>query len=292
MTAEVTLLKRWPAHLLKQIVSGNFVLVVGAGVSGASTNDAGESPPNWTTLIGRLASELLTAGPKRAVRDLIAKGRLLEAAELIRARSRAAGKEEDFLHLIARLTSGGTPEPDKFKPGPLHDSLMTLEPEIIVTTNYDKLLERATNNGYNVHAYTSNSLGRDVRSGNPSIVKVHGSIDDGSKIILTRSDYARLRRDGAEVLEVLQALFLTRTALFVGYSMGDPDIQLLLENVLGARGQVAAHYLLGSKALPEFQRDVFEYCYGTTVVPYADGDYAEMAKMVAILGVEVQSQRA
>lgn len=292
MTADATLLRRWPAHLVKQIVAGNFVLVVGAGVSSASRNDAGESPPNWTTLITRLANELLTAKPKTVVRDLVAKGRLLEAAELIRARAKAAGKEEDFLHLIAQLTSGGTAERDKFKPGPLHDSLMTLEPEIIVTTNYDKLLERATNNGYNVHAYTSTSLGRDVRSGNPSIVKVHGSIDDGSKIILTRSDYARLRREGAEVLEVLQALFLTRTALFLGYSMGDPDIQLLLENVLGARGQVAAHYLLSSKALPEFQRDVFEYCYGTTLVPFADGDYAEMAHMVALLGTEVQSQRA
>ena len=169
---------------------------------------------------------------------------------------------------------------------------MTLEPEIIVTTNYDKLLEAATKNGYNVHAYTSTSFGRDVRSGNPSIVKVHGSIDDGPKIILTRSDYARLRREGAEVLEVLQALFLTRTALFVGYSMGDPDMQLLLENVLGARGQVSADYLLGSKALPEYQRDVFDFCYGTTLVSFADGDYAEMARMVELLGIEAQTQRA
>ena len=78
------------------------------------------------------------------------------------------------------------------------------------------------------------------------LVKIHGSVDDATNLVMTRSDYARLRRLGAHVLEVLQALFLTKTALFVGYGFGDPDVQLLLENVMGARGEVAAHYLLTS----------------------------------------------
>lgn len=291
MATDGTLLKRWPEHLITQLVSKNFVLVVGAGATQTCTNGAGHSPPGWTDLLTTLASHLLTPTPRRAVKSLIKQGRLLDGAELLRARARADGKEEDFLHQIAALTDGGPAAAEQFQPADLHNSLMMLAPDVVVTTNYDKVLERATANGYHVHAFTSDALGRDVRSGNPVIVKVHGSVDDGSKLVLTRSDYARLRRTGAEVLEVLQALFLTRTALFVGYSMGDPDIQLLLENVLGARGAVAAHYLLGSKALPEYQRETYEFCYGTTVVSYADGDFAEMRKMVALLGAEVEARR-
>lgn len=165
------------------------------------------------------------------------------------------------------------------------------EPEVVVTTNYDRVIERATRNGYNVHSYESSTLGRDVRSGTPVLVKVHGTVDSASKIILTRSDYSRLRREGAHALEVLQALFLTRTALFVGYSFSDPDIHLLLENVLGARGDVAAHYLLTSDTIPLHQRDVYKYCYGTAVVTFGKQDYKEMNRMLELLAEAVEARR-
>ena len=123
------------------------------------------------------------------------------------------------------------------------------------------------------------------------LVKIHGSVDDATNLVMTRSDYARLRRLGAHVLEVLQALFLTKTALFVGYGFGDPDVQLLLENVMGARGEVAAHYLLTSKAIPEYVKDTYEYCFGTTVIGFADGDFAEMTRMIELLGEAVEARR-
>lgn len=291
MTTDQTLLGRWPEHLIKQLVSGNFVLVMGAGISRGCINDVGLHPPGWEDLISGLARELLTGVHRKSVIGLVKAGRLLEAAELLRARARATAKEEDFLHRVADLTDGGATAAEQFKPSPLHDSLLTLEPEIVVTTNYDKIFERASNNGYYVHTHTSTTVGRDIRSGNPVVLKIHGSVDDGSRVVLTRSDYARLRREGAHSLEVLQALFLTRTALFVGYGLGDPDIQLLLENAVGARGETASHYVLASKKVPEFERVMLEYCFGTTLVTFADGDFGEMARMLSLLGDEVTVRR-
>ncbi|MCE5359427.1 MAG: SIR2 family protein [Acidithiobacillus sp.] len=216
----------------------------------------------------------------------------MEAAELTRASARTSGKEADFFHTIESRIGGGTDPQTRYQTNAVHTSLMVLDPDIIVTTNYDKLLEQATDNGYRVHPYESETLARDIRAGNPCIIKLHGSLDNSSRIILTRSDYSRLRVEGAHVLEVLQALFLTRTAFFVGYSMGDPDVQLLLENVFGARGQVAAHFLLGEKGMPEYQREVFEYCYGTSLISFAKGDFAEMARMLELLGQAVAQERS
>lgn len=292
MRSDKTLRSRWPEHLIDQIVRSNFVLVVGAGVSRSCVNDRGESPPSWDELITELAQDLLTPAPRKTVRQLLEGAKYLEAAELIRATARKAGKEEDYFAAIVRSTGGGGNSADThFQPSALHDHLMRLGPDVIVTTNYDKLLEKATRNGFNVHLHDSKNLDRDIRSGTPSLIKVHGSVDKSSEVVLTRSDYARLRRDGANVLEVLQALFLTRTALFVGYSMGDPDIQLLLENVLGARGAVPAHYLLGPSDTPDYALDVYEYCYGTALIKFQSGDYEEMRRMVELLGAEIESRR-
>jgi hypothetical protein len=290
VASDKTLLRRWPEHLLERVTSKNFVLVVGAGVSRSCRNAAGASPPSWEQLLRQLIATFTSGTTKGFARKLVDQGRYLDAAELLRGRARAQAKEEDFLKRIAEVTDGGTKAADQYQPSDMHEMLLTLEPDVLLTTNYDRILERASRNGYNLHPYDSTTLARDVRSGTPVLVKVHGSVDSASKIVLTRSDYTRLRREGAHALEVLQALFLTKTALFVGYSFNDPDIHLLLENVLGARGDVPAHYLL-TGAIPAHQRDVYQYCYGTAAVTYAEGNYEEMQRMLDLLSRQVEARR-
>jgi hypothetical protein len=291
-TQDATLMARWPEHVIDRVASRSFVLVLGAGTSGGCKNDAGRVPPGWRELLKLLAEAYTTGTAKTAALRLVAHEDYLQAAELIRVRSRGAGKEQDFLKKVAEVTDGGRKTEDQYQPVALHDALLRLEPDVLVTTNYDRVLERATKNGYNVHRYDSTTLGSDVRSGTPVLIKIHGSVDSVSELVLTRSDYSRLRRQGAHVLEVLQALFLTRTALFIGYSFSDPDIHLLLENVLGARGDVPAHYLLTGHHTPGYVRDIYAHSYGTTTVTYKSGDYNESRRMVELLGDEVGARRA
>lgn len=286
---ESTLLTRWPEHLVERVTSRNFVLVLGAGTSRSCTNASGRTPPSWADLLLSLADSFTKTKARAAAKDLVERMNYLEAAELIRVCARTEGKEQDFLGKIAEMADGG--RESQYRPVELHDALMRLEPDIIVTTNYDRVIERATNNGYNLHRFDSTTLASDVRSGNPVLLKIHGSVDSATELVLTRSDYARLRRDGAHALEVLQALFLTKTALFAGYSLNDPDIQLLLENALGARGNTPAHYLLTGGPIPSHVQQMYSYCYGTTTVHYKSGDYAEMKRMIEVLGDEVGALR-
>jgi hypothetical protein len=286
-----SLIGRWPEQLIERISSKSFVLVVGAGISRSCQNSSGRQPPSWSALVADLTNTFTSGATKKFVRDLVAQERYLDAAEFLRSRARKQAKEQDFLQKIADVTDGGKKTKDQFQPSELHEILLRLEPDVLLTTNYDRILERATNNGYNLHSYDSTTLASDVRLGTPVLVKVHGSVDSSSKIVLTRSDYARLRREGSEVLEVLQALFLTKTALFVGYSFSDPDIHLLLENVLGARGDVPAHYLLTSNRIPAHQREIYKYCYGTDAVTFAQSNFAEMQRMLELLGEAVEARR-
>jgi hypothetical protein len=154
---------------------------------------------------------------------------------------------------------------------------------MIVTTNYDSILERASKSGYRVKSYTDSDIGYDIRTGTPVLVKIHGSVDAQQKLILTRSDYSSARRDGARSLEVFQALLLTKTSLFIGYSLSDPDIQLLLENNFGSRGDRGAHYLLCERGMQSYQRAVMESSYGTMPIFHAPGDFDEAERMVELL---------
>jgi hypothetical protein len=61
-------------------------------------------------------------------------------------------------------------------------------------------------------------------------VKVHGTIDLPDRTIFTRSQYALARRDYGHFYQLLRGLFVTHTFVFMGASMRDPDMQLLLED--------------------------------------------------------------
>jgi len=242
--------------------------------------------------LNRLIGSHTSGASKAAAKDAVTKGDYLGAAELLRVKTRANGKEQDFLSLIADQTDGGQKPEQQFQPVTLHETLLRLDPHVLITTNYDKVLERATRNGYKVHLYDSMNLGAELRSGSPVLIKIHGSVDHAQDLILTRSDYTRLRRDGAHALEVVQALLLTRPALFVGYSFNDPDVHLILENILGATGAVPSHYLLTGDSIPDHVREIYRYCYGTSVVRFGSGDFAEINRMLELLAEAVELRRS
>jgi SIR2-like domain len=62
------------------------------------------------------------------------------------------------------------------------------------------------------------------------VLKIHGTIDQPDRTIFTRSQYALARRDYGHFYQMLRGVFITHTFVFLGTSMRDPDMQLLLED--------------------------------------------------------------
>lgn len=274
MTRTVT--PEWSEVLVDRIAHQDFVLFVGAGLSSNSKNSNGDMPPRWKGLLEALRDKFATSSQSllKEVNRAMRSGDLLLAAELLENYCETKGRLDDFRAEIARLTDGGQESHLVFQKNSLHDLISDLFPRIIVTTNYDKILERHFQAGYKTLTYDQDDIASHVRQGKYLLIKLHGSVDDPTKMILTRMDFTRLRKSGRNTLDTLEALLLTRTALFIGYSLDDPDLRLLLENQFGAKGSRPGHFLLASTKTSDAQRHLLKNAYGVNVVEYS-GDHRE-----------------
>jgi hypothetical protein len=59
------------------------------------------------------------------------------------------------------------------------------------------------------------------------LIKLHGSFERQETIVLTRDDYARSRLERAEMFRHLAAEARFTTFLFVGFSLADPNFNLI-----------------------------------------------------------------
>lgn len=262
----------WPQDLLQHAARRNLVILVGAGISASSKNAAGDSPPNWSALLSSAADAVDLGRRRNEFDDLLQSDRLLEAAEMLRMLARQKSRTQDLLAVLKLSVDG--PRGDFFAGSEWHDQIVRAEPKVILTTNYDKILERATNSGYNVHEYKSGSITADIRRNEPVLLKIHGSVDHIEDVVLSRRDYADVRHRGRHAMEVIHALMLTRPALLLGYRLHDPDLQLILENIFAGDEQVPAHYMLAPDSIPDYERDVLEFSFGVNVITYPDGKHS------------------
>ena len=114
----------------------------------------------------------------------------------------------------------------------MHQLILELEFPIIYTTNYDRNLERA-------FALAGRKWAKvvDVRdiariaTDAVQIVKFHGDFDNDQSIVLTETDYYD-RLSFKSPLDIkLRSDALARPILFIGYSLSDVNIRLLLHKL-------------------------------------------------------------
>ena len=121
---------------------------------------------------------------------------------------------------------------DKVRGSEAHRLIVELDFPIIYTTNYDNNLEVA----FRLHGrdYVKVANARDVAkmdAGCTQIVKFHGDFDDDQSLVIAETDYLdRLAFDTPLDIK-FRADALGRTLLFIGYSMSDLNIRLLLHSL-------------------------------------------------------------
>lgn len=288
----------WPSVLVDALARGECVLFLGAGFTKNATSSDGVAPVSWTELLTKLLDDIAPKNAKgrrspvgTSIAGQIKNGDLLWAAQALEAEYAEAGRLTDFRSIIAQTVDG--PPSGHFQPGKPHDALVSLDARMLVTTNYDKVLERLFGDGYAYLTYKHDNIAESVRTGKSVVLKLHGTTDDPQGMILTRLDFAQLRLDGSQALAVMEALTLTRTVLFLGYGLDDPDLHLILENQLRASGSAPGHYLLThTRAVTESRRNVLSKAFGVQVIRY-DGDYTD-GFLAALEGLveRVESVRA
>jgi hypothetical protein len=179
----------------------------------------------------------------------------------------------------------------------LHKIILEIDPKIAITTNYDEIYDHycssgLAQSGYNICKYYDSFAVENIRSRIRLVIKAHGCVSDPTKIVLSRSSYYRAKRDFPGFYQLLDALFLTHTLLFVGASLTDPDIQLVLENANLSVPSAHPHYALVEKTRHESIKAAIKKTHNVELIEYPRKKHETAVKAMADLKDKVIEQRA
>ncbi len=219
--------KRQTLELARLLAKRDWVLFVGSGISRPS------GLPLWSDLVSKMVERLGSEATE--LKDPLEVASLFET---IFSRSALIAFLQEHLQ-----------KPNSH-PNPLHDSLLSLNPPVIITTNFDNLFERdLEKHGVPYALVVSNGDFSSVTD-RLIVLKPHGDLRQPDSLIFTRNDYASYPRQKM-VNDELCLLAGKHSFFFVGYSLGDPDLEHQLQWILDAQGNLArSHYLVVDKINP------------------------------------------
>src|SRR5271170_3898914 len=261
------------AGLAERIAREEVVLYVGAGAS-ASAGYKGWS--DFLEVLRKRAETQMTNYGQAALRyfneQLIKKDKSLEAADWLH---KALG--QDLQEIVVNEFG-----PANYRsPSVIHHYLARFPSGLVITTNYDDLLDQAFKKaGRRPFRWTwrnTDNVVRQLKSLNtkqPGILHLHGHTDDPESIVLTGSQYAAEMHKHKPVGELLSWLLATRTFLFIGASFNDPDlVYLLQQNVAKYGNSLRRHYaLVPYTEVPGPRKEIFESGLGVTLIPVGSSD--------------------
>ena len=176
-----------------------------------------------------------------------------------------------------------------------HQLLASLPVTEAATTNYDVLFEKAWDDAGRRHAVLPR---QSVRDAPRWLLKLHGSIDDPDRIVLSRDDYLRFEGEGVALAGVVQAMLLTRHMLFVGYSLSDDNFHRLVHQVRRAVGGAADRPggQLGTALTPtspHLAQDVWgDDVRFVSTASHSEADIRRLAILLDYLGLEAADPAA
>lgn len=115
------------------------------------------------------------------------------------------------------------------EPNELNRIIMEIKPKHIITTNYDRLIEKTNHSNRLIYKniYKDEDL-LDMYSNN-YIIKMHGDIKDLKNIVLKENDYLSYSQNHILMETKIKSLLLDHTFVFVGYSLNDYNLKLIMK---------------------------------------------------------------
>jgi SIR2-like domain len=218
-------------------------------------DDDGLPLPGWTWLVNRMCRQIMIhSDPAEhdSLRTFFIEEGPLDCAQLFRQTVGEANYREFLLEQF------DTSRHAFIHTTPSHAALVRLDLPLLFTTNYDELIEAAhLEAGLQLRVSISEEQFKARRTENQArhLIKLHGSIDQPETIVLTRTDYARARADRKEMFSFLRSEMIETAFLFVGFSLSDPNFNLLHDDIRLVYGMnVPASYTIQGRRNPVKER--------------------------------------
>jgi len=273
--------------LVDDLARERVVLFLGAGVSASAVTAKGGRIAGWPGFLKSMANAM-PAVQDQALR-LIEKSDFLLACEILQ---------------VAYGDDWGTKVADEFgqkaTPSELHKSIIALRQRLVLTTNFDKLLEAAWEAEDKDATHYPTVLSKvDEASfkalkdhGTRYIIKIHGTVDDAQSLVFSRSEYVRLAFGNANYSSLLESLLLNHTFLFIGFSMDDPAITSLMEMYALRYKGVRPHYIFASQDVEPNIVDINKRLRKLITIPYDTKDnHAALPGLVRDLAIAANVRR-
>lgn len=224
-----------PDALIRAIIEGHCIAFCGAGISMAVKRSDDRALPSWPELLIELIehAERESVALDDARKDMISaigQGEFLMVAQELQERL----GEESVLRCLRKIFLDPA-----LKPNDLHTELVAIPFRGFLTTNYDTLIEGACtvrSKGVIPPVLTQENLTRapnPLRVPGTFVFKIHGDVNRGEGIVLGTHDYQDQLFRAPGLRSFLETLFTTQTVLFLGFGLGDPDIENALDRLAG-----------------------------------------------------------
>lgn len=202
------------AELVDAVRSGRLVLFAGSGLS------AGLGLPTWGRLVDHMADDL---GYDRDIFRTL--GDFWTLAEYYRHCRGSLGPLRSWMDTNWHAPGMSISHSEA------HRLVVELDFPVVYTTNFDRWIERAYEHHGRPYAKVLDVDDLARVGADPTrtpIIKFHGDFDDDDSLVLTETHFLR-RLELEHPLDVrLRSDLLGRSALFIGYSLTDPNIRRLL----------------------------------------------------------------
>jgi SIR2-like domain len=201
-------LPHFPKPVLDDLVTGKWLPVVGAGMSLNAKVPTGKKMPLWAAMSKELSDEQDNVDPTSVLDGI-------SAYEHEFGRARLIERLSDIL-LIREA-----------QPGNAHREFCTIPFDIVCTTNFDFLLERQYDltPRYVYPVVDEEQLSINAGHAGTLLLKLHGDLRHPGRLIVTEADYDGFLANYPLLATYLSNQLITKTAVFIGYSLDDPDFR-------------------------------------------------------------------
>lgn len=130
---------------------------------------------------------------------------------------------------------------NKINAGSPHKAFCSLPFQSVATTNFDFLLEQ----GYSlVSRYCRPIIEEEQLSistenlKDVSLFKIHGDLHHPKRVVATEEDYAGFLNRYPMISTYLANLFISKTIMYIGYSLDDPDLRQIYQLIKDRLGNL------------------------------------------------------
>ncbi|QJD86347.1 SIR2 family protein [Cohnella herbarum] len=255
-----------PTAMVDMLKDGNCGLFIGAGISMSSPSNL----PGWGKLLSNMIQHGIDLGRvdyKESIEltECVEKELLLEVAEYLADKLQGQYRE----YLVSIFDGSNLRSNDN------HKYIAQINTPLIVTTNYDKLLEGSMDNP--LICFLSPTMLQQIhKPGNrKKVLKIHGTISEPESLILSEKDYVRLM-SREDLALVTKSYFHRYSFVFLGCSLTDPDILMFLKNLNNVfLGSTSPHYALVKQgSFNNIQSQYYKNTYNICLIPF--DEYSEL----------------